>query len=106
MSEIIALTQCLAPHISHTTVRQLQHMVFGILCITGRVTTLGLSRWTETGGSYRTLQRWMHTPVDWGMMLWTVVRVHLLDRDGVYFLAGDEVVVSKVGKMTHGLGRF
>lgn len=106
MSEIIALTQCLAPHISQTTVRQLQHMVFGILCITGRVTTLGLSRWTETGGSYRTLQRWMHTPVDWGMMLWTVVRVHLLDRDGVYFLAGDEVVVSKVGKTTHGLGRF
>ncbi len=106
MSEIIALTHCLVPYLSRTTLRQLRHMVFALLCISGRVTTLGLSRWTESGGSYRTLQRWMHTPVDWGWLLWTVVRVHLLDRDGVYLLAGDEVVVSKAGKTTHGLGRF
>jgi putative transposase len=40
------------------------------------------------------------------MLLWIVVRTHLLDRDGVYLLAGDDVVVSKAGKRTHGLGRF
>jgi putative transposase len=34
------------------------------------------------------------------------VRTHLLDRAKVYILAGDEVVVSKAGKKTHGLGRF
>jgi putative transposase len=106
MSEIIALTTCLAPQLSGTTLRQLQHMIFALLCISGRVTTLGLSRWTEAGGSYGTLQRWMQMPLDWSVLLWTIVRVQLLDGQGQYVLAGDEVVVSKAGKMTHGLGRF
>jgi len=35
-----------------------------------------------------------------------VVRTHLADPQGGYLLAGDEVVVSKAGKQTHGLGRF
>jgi putative transposase len=81
-------------------------MVVALLCMTGRVTTLGLSRWTEKGGSVRTLQRWMQTPIEWGAVLWAVVRVHLLDREKAYILAGDEVVVSKAGKETHGVGRF
>lgn len=106
MSDIVALTHCLAPYLSRTQLRQLRQIVLGMLCLTGRVTMLGLSRWTERGGSYRTIQRWFHTSLDWGMLLWMVVRTHLLDRDGVYFLAGDDVVVSKAGKSTHGLGRF
>jgi hypothetical protein len=57
-------------------------MMVALLCISGRVTTLGLSRWTESGGSYRTLQRCMQTPLDWGVLLWTVVRVHLLNPQG------------------------
>ena len=40
------------------------------------------------------------------MILWTIVRIHLLDPDGAYLLAGDEVVISKAGKATHGRGRF
>jgi putative transposase len=40
------------------------------------------------------------------MLLWEVVRSHLLKPNGEYLLAGDEVVVSKVGQRTHGLGRF
>lgn len=106
MSEIIALTTCLAPHLSGTTLRQLRHMIFAMLCSSGRVTTLGLSRWAASGGSYRTLQRCIQTPVEWGLLLWAVVQVHLLNSQGVYVLAGDEVVVSKAGKTTHGLGRF
>lgn len=106
MNDIIALTTCLAPHLSGTTLRQLRHLMVALLCISGRVTTLGLSRWSEKGGSYRTLQRCMQTPLDWGMLLWTVVRVHLLNPHGQYVLAGDEVVVSKAGERTHGLGRF
>jgi len=58
------------------------------------------------GVSYRPLQRCMQTPLDWGLLLWTVVRVHLLKPEGEYVLAGDEVVVSKAGKTTHGLGHF
>jgi len=106
MNEIVALTHCLAPYVSRTALQQMRQVVLAVLCLSGRVTMLGVSRWTEQGGSYRTIQRWMQTPVDWGQVLWTVVRVHLLDSDGVYLLAGDEVVVSKAGKSTHGLGRF
>jgi len=29
------------------------------LSMTGRVTMLGISRWTEKGGSYRTVQRFI-----------------------------------------------
>ena len=39
-------------------------------------------------------------------MLWTIVQRHLLNPEGEYLLAGDEVVISKAGKTTHGCGRF
>jgi putative transposase len=106
MNAIIALLACLAPYLSSTTLGHLSHLIFALLCIPGRVTTLGLSRWTEVGGSCRTLQRWYQTPLDWATLVWVVVRTHLLKPNGVYLLAGDEVVVSKAGQHTHGLGRF
>lgn len=83
MPDIIALTDCLAPYVSRTYLGHLQHLLVALLCIPGRVTALGLSRWTEKDGSYRTLQRWYQTPLNWGLLLWTVGRVHLLDPDGV-----------------------
>lgn len=67
---------------------------------------LGLSRWSEKGGSYRTLQRLYHSPINWLQVHWILLRTHLLKSDRVYLLAGDEVVVSKAGKKTHGVGRF
>jgi putative transposase len=106
MTAIIALIACLAPYLSNTTLGQLSHLIFALLCMPGRVTTLGLSRWTEVGGSCRTLQRWYQTPLDWASLLWVVIRTHLLKPTGVYLMAGDEVVVSKAGQHTHGLGRF
>lgn len=106
MTAIIALIACLAPYVSSTTLSHLSHLIFASLCIPGRVTTLGLSRWSEAGGSCRTLQRWYQTPQDWARLLWAVVRTHLVKADGVYLLAGDDVVISKAGQHTHGLGRF
>jgi len=35
-----------------------------------------------------------------------VIKAHLLDPNGVYLLEGDDVVVSKAGKKTYGVGRF
>jgi hypothetical protein len=81
-------------------------IIVALLCIPNRVTMLSIARWTERGGSYRTIQRWYHTPLDWAAMLWAVVCVHLLDPKGDYLLAGDEVVISKAGQATHGHGRF
>ncbi len=104
MVDIVALLKDLSPYLTNTTVRQLEHIVLAMLCIPNRITMLNLSRWTERGGSYRTLQRWYHTPLSWATILWSIVRIHLLDPDGVYLLAADDVVVSKSGKKTHGLG--
>lgn len=106
MTEIIALTICLAPYLSKTQLRQLRPIIMALLCIPGRVTMLGLSRWGDEGGSYRTIQRWFQTALDWGVLLWAVIKAHVLDPNGVYLLAGDDVVVSKAGKKTHGVGRF
>jgi hypothetical protein len=67
---------------------------------------LGLSRWTETGGSYRTVQRWYHTVLSWPALHWLFFKESFLHSEAEYMLAGDEVVVSKAGKETYGLDRF
>lgn len=97
MSDIVALLHCLTPYLSNRTMRQMKHIVFAVLCIPDHVTMLNIARWAERGGSYRTIQRWYHTPLDWAAMLWSMVRIHLLKPEGEYLLAG---------KTTHGPGRF
>ena len=39
-------------------------------------------------------------------MFWVFFRQHLFSPNDVYLLAGDEVVITKAGKKTHGLDRF
>jgi len=106
MNEIVALLQSIAPVISTTTLRQLSQIVYGMLISNGRITMLELSRWTEKGGSYRTIQRLYHTPILWLQIQWLLFtsQFHQMDRE--YIAAGDEVVFGKAGKETHGLGRF
>ena len=106
MTEIISLLVCLEDHLSSTTLRQLGHIILAMLCIPNKATMLGLSRWAEKGGSYRTLQRLYQTPINWFLIHKALLQTHLLRSDGLYVLAGDEVVVSKAGKKTHGVGRF
>ena len=74
-----------------------------MIAMTGRVTMLGLSRWTENGGSYRTVQRFFYAVIPWAQVFWAFFREHLLDEQDMYLLAGDECVVSKAGKKTHDL---
>lgn len=106
MIDIVAFLYALSPSLSNTTMRQMQHIIFSVLCIPDRVTMLNIARWAERGGRYRTVRRWYHTPLDWAAMLWSIVQTHLLEPDGEYLLAGDEVVISKAGTTTHGRGRF
>jgi len=77
-----------------------------MIAMTGRVTMLGISRWAEKGGSYRTVQRFFYTVIPWAQVLWAFFCGHLLDRQDTYLLAGDECVVTKAGKQTHGLDYF
>lgn len=106
MTDIIALLACLDQCIDKTTARQLNCIIHGLLTMTGRVTMLGISRWTEKGGSYRTVQRFFAKTLPWASMIWLFVRHHLLQSKYEYVLAGDETVVTKAGKQTHGLDRF
>ncbi|MGD0613392.1 MAG: transposase [Anaerolineales bacterium] len=106
MTDILALLQCIAPLISKTTLRQLSRIILGMLMMTGRVTMLGISRWTDKGGSYRTIQRLYHTQIPWTDVLWTFFQKWLWDPKDEYLLAGDEVVCGKAGKETYGLDRF
>ena len=106
MTAILALLQNIAPLLEPTTFRQLSQVIFGMLVISGRITMLGLSRWTEKGGSYRTLQRFYHSALPWNAIHWLFFRQRFLKPEDEYIIAGDEVVVSKAGKKTHGLDRF
>jgi putative transposase len=106
MTEIIPLLICLEAHLSPTLLRQLRHTIFAMLCIPNRATMLGLSRWAEKGGSYRTISRLYQAPIDWLNVHWCLFETHVLSPGGEYILAGDEVVVRKAGKQTHGVGRF
>ncbi len=106
MTEIVALLQTIAPLLKKTTLRQMSQVVFGMLVASGRVTMLGLARWTEKGGSYRTIQRLYHTVLPWNAMHWLFFRKRFLRPADEYIIAGDEVVVSKAGKATFGLDRF
>src|SRR5215467_6197864 len=104
--DILALLQCLQPHVTATTWRQCSRIVWAMLVMTGRVTMLGLSRWAGKGGSYRTVQRFFATVIPWGILFWVFFRQHIYRANDVYLLVGDEVVATKAGQHTHGLDRF
>ena len=106
MHEIIAILSTLSPHLNRRTLNQFAIVVEAMLAMAGRVTMLGLSRWAEKGGSYRTVQRFFGEKIDWPTLRWQLVKRHLNGAKGVFLLVGDEVVVTKSGKETHGLGIF
>src|SRR5437667_7480243 len=106
MPDILPVLLKLAPTLPKTVCRQLHRIVLAMLAMTGRITQLGISRWTDKGGSYRTIQRFFHTKMDWSKLQWLFFQRFLYHPDTVYLLAGDESVVSKSGKQTYGIGWF
>jgi len=106
MPSILPALLALTPVLPETTCRQLHRIVVAMLAMTGRITQLGISRWTDKGGSYRTVQRFFHTEIDWLAVKWLFFTRFVYDQNGTYLLAGDETVVTKSGKHTYGLDRF
>lgn len=106
MPDIMAVLACLNQCAEPTTLRQLTRVIEAMLAISGRVTMKGLSRWSGQGGSYRTIQRFFTTQMDWLQLNWLLIRHRLLDSDDVVLMSGDHVVVTKAGKTTYGLDRF
>jgi putative transposase len=96
----------LSPCLSNTSIRHMSVIIPAMLAMTGRVTMLGISRWTEKGGSYRTVQRFFSTVIPWATVFWLFFRQYLLDAKATYILAGDESIVTKAGKKSYGLDHF
>jgi putative transposase len=106
MPEIVALLQTIAPVVCATVLKQMSQVIYGLLISSGRITMLELSRWTERGGSYRTIQRWYHSRLVWLQIMWILFTSQLWQASHEYIAAGDEVVIGKAGKETYGIGRF
>ena len=106
MPDIIIVLHCLSQCLDKTTLRQLSCIVPAMLAMTGRVTMLGISRWTEKGGSYRTIQRFYNSSIVWAKVNWFFIGHHLLDPEDVILIGGDESVATKAGQKTYGLDRF
>ncbi len=106
MPEIVALLQSIAPVVSPTVLNQMSQVIYGLLITSGRITMLEISRWTERGGSYRTVQRWYHSQLIWLQIMWILFTSQLWKAGHEYIAAGDEVVFGKAGKETHGVGYF
>ncbi len=100
--DILALSQCLQPHVTVTTLRQFHRIAGALLVMTGRVTMLGLSRWAGQGGSYRTVQRFFSTVIPWVTLFWVFFRQHLYRPGDVYLLVlhGDTVGHAVLGVLS------
>src|SRR6266404_6309795 len=106
MLDIMTVLACLSQCLDATSLRQLSRITEAMVSMTGRVTMKGIARWAGKGGSYRTVQRFFNTSLSWGKLQWVLIRYHLLAPDDVILIGGDDVVVTKSGKMTYGLDRF
>jgi putative transposase len=106
MPAILPFLLCLHPEVTMTTICQFSRIALAMLAMTGRVTMRGIARWSGEGGSYRTVQRFFVTALPWANLFWIFFRTQLFQADDVYLLGGDETVVTKAGKQTHGLDRF
>jgi len=105
MDKISTILNCLHPLLDRNTYRQLQIISQTLLMMTGRITMLSISRWTEKGGSYRTIQRFFSKDMNWGTLMWAVTKMSLKKSDTI-LIAGDVTTLTKSGKKTFGLGKF
>lgn len=104
--EILTLFACFSTLTSKTSIRRLTVIAETIFSMTGRVTMLGISRWAEKGGSYRTVQRFFATTFLWMALQIKFVESHLFNPWHEYILAGDATTITKSGKNTFGIDRF
>jgi len=103
---ILTFFACFETLASSTSSRQLAVIAEAILTMTGRITMLSISRWTDKGGSYRTINRFFATELPWIELLVKFFQTQLFDWKSEFILAGDATTITKSGSQTHGVGRF
>lgn len=88
--------------VTKSTLGKLESISNSILSMKGRVTMLGISRWSKEY-SYKTIERFFEKKLDWLKINWQLVKDNIGDE---VILVADESTISKSGKSTHGLGYF
>ena len=83
MNDLSFLVTLLCAHLDRTTAKQLSIVVESMLNMTGRITMLGMSRWSEKGGSYRTIQRFFSKQIPWLTLNWALIQSILEKSTGV-----------------------
>ena len=106
MNEIITTLEALRPVLTTCTFNQISKIIEATLSMSGRVTMLNISRWAEQGASYRTVQRFFNQTHDWPNLNWQLINKYLAEKLGTWVIIADEVIVTKAGKHTFGLGKF
>jgi putative transposase len=106
MPHILSLLQQLQPILSKTTCKQLYVIVMSVLVMPANITQRNIARWADQGGSYRTIQRFFHTNIDWLQVKWLFFLLFIYLSGTTYLLVGDETVLKKSGKHTFGLDYF
>lgn len=93
MDEVSSLLLCLSTAINATTLKQLEVICKSMLCMTGRVTMLGISRWSGPGGSYRTIQRFFKTMIPWEELNWLIAKKQIKNMSAI-LIAGDATIIT------------
>lgn len=106
MTPITEFLTILSPELSQVNLRILSEISKGILRLTGSVTGLNISRYTDKGGSYRNIQRFFASQIDWERLRIILFSKFLYQKEETYILAADECVEAKSGKTSFGLGYF
>ncbi len=104
--DILSLFACFETCGLTVQIRQLAIISQAVLAMTGRVTMLSISRWTEKGGSYRTIQRFFTGKLPWAEMLVKFFQTHLFNPNHEYILVGDATTITKSGSKSFGIGQF
>lgn len=107
MYQVMPYLICLDQLFSKPMFSQLVLISQAMLCCRGRVTMLGISRWSEEPSkNYRRIQRFYSKSIDWLKVNWSLFYHARFDQQEVYLLSGDETMVNKAGQQTYGLGKF
>jgi putative transposase len=92
MIEVLAFLQSNVPLFENMTLWQFNKVIFGMLVVCGPITLLGLSLWTEKGGSYRSIQWFYCSSLPWQAIPGLFLPKRFFHSGSEYIAAGDETV--------------
>jgi putative transposase len=106
MITIIEILMIVSSELSGTNLRILNEICKGIFRLNGKVTGLNISRYTDKGGSHRSIQRFFKSKINWKNLKLKLFEVFFFSTEDTYMLVADECVKGKSGKSTFGIDRF